>query len=550
MTTDDLAPEDGLHGLVRARLSGHLSRRGFISRVTALGVSASGAAALLAACQGSTSSSGSSSSPGTATRKPVIRVAYSGAPNGFDPGKAAVSYSHYVIEFIFSTLVALDKDSQPIPDLASSWDISSDGTQYTFHLRKGVKFHNGDEMTAADVKFTIDRLKDPKTGYPYVSYVEPVDHVEVVDPYTVKMVLSKPSAPFLTGMAHPGQSIVPMKAVQGGAEMNSTPIGTGPYKFVTYTPGTQFTLARHTAYYLPDRPYFDKFEGHIITDGTARTNALTGGLVDFSTDVDAKDWSTISSSSALKALSFQSGHFHWIGVNLRRKPFDEKNVRLAIGYAIDRKAIVDGAYFGQAVPMLGGTVPSWSWAYDADLHPFPAKADVQKAKQLLSQSSVPNGFTTSYINPAGIGFLTDQVPIIQQNLKAIGVNINIKTLDLAAYIAAIFTDKNFDMFNINWVSPLADPDDFTYLDYFSTSSFNPYGYASKEMDAAIDAGRATTDQAKRKAAYFKAQELQMSDYPEILTVNQNVLHAYTSKLHNYTPIHTGFIRPLRDAWIA
>jgi ABC-type transport system substrate-binding protein len=106
------------------------------------------------------------------------------------------------------------------------------------------------------------------------------------------------------------------------------------------------------------------------------------------------------------------------------------------------------------------------------------------------------------------------------------------------------------MFNINWVSPLADPDDFTYLDYYSTSSFNPYGYASKEMDAAIDAGRATTDQAKRKAAYFKAQELQMSDYPEILTVNQNVLHAYTSKLQNYTPIHTGFIRPLRDAWIA
>ena len=404
-------------------------------------------------------------------------------------------------------------------------------------------------MTADDVKFTIDRLKDPKTGYPYASYVDPIDHVEVVNPSTVKMVLSKPSAPFLTGMAHPGNSIVPMKAIQGGADMNSHPIGTGPYKFSDYTPGNQFTLLRHTDYYLAGKPYFDKFEGHIITDSTARTNALVGGLVDFSTDVNAKDWIQISQNPSLKALNLESGHFYWIGVNLNRKPFDEKNVRLAIGYAIDRKGIVDGVYFGLAVPMQGGTVPRWSWAYDPDLHPFGAHADVAKAKQLLSQSSVPNGFKVTYINPSGIDFLNVQVPIIQQNLQAIGVDMTIKTMDVAAYISAIFTDKDFDMFNINWVSPLADPDDFTYLDYYSTSSFNPYGYNSKDMDAAIDAGRATTDRAKRKAAYFKAQELQMSDYPEILTVNQNVLHAFTNKLQNYTPIHTGFVRPLRDAWI-
>jgi peptide/nickel transport system substrate-binding protein len=548
MGVAESGPRVQVDGLMRSFMAGQISRRRFLYQAMALGVTASGAAALLAACQSAASTSTTTS--GAPKRSPALRVAYSGPPNGFDPGKAAISYSHYVIEFVFSTLVALDKNTLPIPDLATSWDVSSDGLTYTFHLRQGVKFHNGDVMTADDVKFTIDRLKDPKTGYPYASYVDPIDHVEVVNPTTVKMVLSKPSAPFLTGMAHPGNSIVPMKAIQGGADMNSHPIGTGPYKFSDYTPGNQFTLLRHTDYYMADKPYFDKFEGHIITDSTARTNALVGGLVDFSTDVNAKDWTQITGNPSLKALNVESGHFHWIGVNLKRKPFDDKNVRLAIGYAIDRQGIVDGAYFGLAVPMLGGTVPRWNWAYDPDLHPFSAHADVAKAKQMLSQSSVPNGFKVTYLNPSGIDFLNVQVPIIQQNLKAIGIDMTIKTLDVAAYISAIFTDKDFEMFNINWVSPLADPDDFTYLDYYSTSSFNPYGYSSKDMDSAIDAGRATTDQAKRKAAYVKAQELQMSDYPEILTVNQNVLHAFTKKLQNYTPIHTGFVRPLRDAWIA
>ena len=532
--------------LIGSFLGGKISRRNFLWQAMVLGISASSVAAFLEACASSSSSGATSSTP---KRSPSLKVAYSGPPNGFDPGKAAISYSHYVIEFVFSTLVTLDKNTLPVPDLATSWDISSDGLTYTFHLHQGVKFHNGDSFSADDVKFTIDRLKDPKTGYPYASYVDPIDHVDVVDPNTVKIVLKKPSAPFLTGMAHPGNSIVPMKAVQGGADMNSNPVGTGPYKFVNYTPGSQFNLARHTDYFLSGKPYFDTFEGHIISDSTARTDALVGGLVHFSTDVNAKDWNTVKSTAGITGLELESGHFHWIGVNLNKKPFDEKNVRLAIGYAIDRQGIVDGAYFGKAVPMLGGTVPRWSWAADPDLHPFTAHADVAKAKQMLAQSSVPNGFSATFLNPAGIDFLNVQVPIIQQNLQAIGIKLTIKTMDVAAYIAAIFTDKTFEMFNINWVSPLADPDDFCYLDYYSTSSFNPYGYNNPAMDAAIDAGRATTDQAKRKAAYAKCQELQMSDYPEILTVNQNVLHGFTSKLQGYVPIHTGFVRPLRDAWL-
>jgi peptide/nickel transport system substrate-binding protein len=531
--------------LVGKYLDGTVSRRGFLGGAVALGLSLSSASALLAACSPQQNTQGTS----TAKRGGTLRVAYSGAPQGMDPALASIGFSHLAIEQIYASLTGLDKDSNPIPELAESWDISPDGKQYTFHLRKGVKFHNGDDLTSADVKFTFERLKDPKTGYAYASQVATIDSIDAVDPTTVRFNLSTPTGPFLIFMAFPGSSIVPMKEVQKGTDLSSNPIGAGAFKFVSYQPGNQLNLARNPNYFIPDRPYVDAFEFRIIIDETARTNALAGGLVDFSMEVPAKDWASVTSNPALTGVSYLGSHWHFFCVNCTRAPFKDPRVRQAIGYAIDRQALIDAAFFGQAVPILGGTVPPWSWGYASDIHPFTNKPDIAKAKQLLSDAGLPNGFTTNFVNAPDIPGLNVQTPLLQQQLQAVGIHLNIVSIENPRWQTVMVGTHDFDTANIYWQSPLADPDDFTYLDLRSGQATNIDVYNSPTMDKLLDDARGTADQAKRKDLYHQIQQLTMSDMPLIPTVNVNVLMASTKKVHGFVPLRTGFLKTLKDVWI-
>lgn len=538
-------PDHAVRRLVGEYLNGGLSRRGFLVAAGMLGMGYAAGSALLAACtpqQGSQTTS-------TPKRGGTLRVAYSGAPQGFDPALASIGFSHLAIEQIYATLTGLDKEANPIPELAQRWEISGDGRQITFFLHKGVKFHNGDELTSEDVKFTFDRLRDPKTGYAYASQVAMIESVSAVDPHTVRFNLTTPTGPFLTFMAFPGSGIVPRKEVLARGNLSTNPIGAGAFKFVDYKPGTLLRLARHNNYFVSGRPYVDAFEMHIIVDETARTDALFGGLVDFSTEVPAKDWSRVKSDSKLVGISFLGSHWHFVCVNCTRPPFTDPRVRQAIGYAVDRKALIEACYFGEAVPILGGTVPPWSWGHAPDLQPFKERADIAKAKQLLSAAGLPNGFKTTFVNAPDIPTLNVQTPLLQQQMKAVGIELQIVSIENPRWQDVMVGTHDFDMANIFWLSPLADPDDFTYLNFRSKQPTNIDVYSSARMDDMLDQARNTADQAKRKALYRDIQALSLEDAPLAATVNTNVLMASTAKVHGFVPLRTGFVKTLKDAWI-
>lgn len=486
---------------------------------------------------------------GAPKRGGTLRAAFSADPAGFDPVRGPSGMSHVVIEQVYSTLMALDPDAKPYPELAESYGVSPDGLQYTFKLRDGVVFHNGDKLTAEDVKFSFDRLRAKNSGYSYGSQVETIQMVDVVDPLTVRFHLTERTGPFLVYMAFPGSSVVPKKLVESGYDLNAKPVGSGPFKFVSYEPRGVIKFVRNDHYFQADKPYFNAMEYRIISDTTALTDALMSGEVDFSNEVPPKDWTTVQGNPDLKAETLEGSRYYWLLPNNTHPPMDNPKVRQAIGLAIDRQAIVAGAFFGEATPIVGGVIPKWNWGY-ADLHFFKEGADIPRAKQLLAEAGHPDGFSTSLTIASSFPAMVAMAPIIQANLAAIGIKAKIGTMEIPRFWDEVWGPSKFDISTMYWLSPLADPDDFVTNNYKCGMALNVQKSCSKAMDAALEEAKTAPTEAARKAAYLKQQEISLQEMDIVPLVNAWLLMAYTKKLRGFRPMRTGFLKTLKDSWYA
>jgi peptide/nickel transport system substrate-binding protein len=477
----------------------------------------------------------------------TLIAAFSADPAGFDPVRGPSGMSHVVIEQVYSTLMLLDPEANPIPGLAESYEVSEDGLEYTFKLRDGVTFHNGDPLSAEDVKFSFDRLRAPDSGYSYGSQVETIDEVEVVDPLTVRFKLSQRTGPFLIYMAFPGSSIVPKNLVESGHDLNAQPVGSGPYKFVSYQPRTAIKFERNDSYWEEGKPYFDAMEYRIISDITALTNAVMSGVVNFSNEIPPKDWATIQSNPDLVGKTIEGSRYYWLLPNNEHPPLDDPKVRQAIAHAIDRQAIVTGAFFGQATPILGGVIPQWNWGY-ADLQYFAPTGNPERAKELLAEAGYPDGFDTSMTIASSFPAMVAMAPIIQANLQAAGINAQIGTMEIPRYWDEVWSTSNFDITTMYWLSPLADPDDFVTNNYKCGMAINVQKSCTEAMDAILEEAKAAPTEDARKALYGDMQELSLDEMGIVPLVNGWLLIAHTSDLQNYTPMRTGFLKTLKDAW--
>ena len=532
--------------LVDAFRQGEMSRRAFLRRCGALGVSLASAQSLIGA-----DTRTPAAAAGAPRRGGILKAAFSADPAGFDPVRGPSGMSHVVIEQVYSTLMALDPDAKPYPELAQSYTITDDGLTYTFNLRKGVKFHHGDELTAEDVKFSFDRLRAPKSGYSYGAQVETIKSVDAVDRYTVRFRLSKVTGPFLIYMAFPGSSIVPKKLVDGGHDLNAKPIGTGPFKFVSYEPRSAIKFQRNPEYFETGKPYFDAMEYRIISDITALTNALLSGVVNFSNEIPPKDFAKVKGSAGLTAVTLEGSRYNWLLLNNTKKPFDNPKVRQAVSFALDRQALVDGAFFGLATPILGGVIPQWNWGY-ADIKYVPPKGDLAKSKALLAEAGYPNGITGVDIGmtlPSSFPNIMAMGPIVQANLAKAGIQAKLGTMEIPRYWDEVWSTSNFGITMMYWLSPLADPDDFVTNNYHCGMAINVQKYCSKEMDALLEQAKSAPTVEARKALYRKMQDLSMQDMPIVPLVNGWLLIGHTSKLQNYRPMRTGFLKTLKDAWL-
>lgn len=462
-------------------------------------------------------------------------------------------------------LLAYDFDLNPKPQLATSWEVSADGLTYTFHLRDGVKWHDGVPFTSADVQRSILLLKQyhPRGRNTFAN----VDRVETPDDLTAVIVLTKPAPYLLTAFAAQESPIVPAHIFPADTDPATNPavnapIGTGPFVFKEWVRGSHIVYERNPDYWDTGKPYIDQLVVRFIPDPGARAAALETGEVDIGgeTPVARGDVERLAQNPALGTDTRgneYSGSVARIEFNLSNPYLKDVRVRQAIAHAINREVVLDVVYYGQgriATTPIGPNLPKW-YAADTPIYEY----DPAKAEALLDDAGFPRG-------PDGVRFklVHDPLPYgdspkrtaeyIQQALKAIGIDVEIRSQDFATYIKRVYTDRDFDFTN-NLMGNLYDPTIGVQRLYWSKNYkkgvpfSNGSGWSNPQADALLEAAAVETDEGKRKEEFAQFQELVYEDVPDVTLLNYDQITIYNKKIHDFTIGAGGLNENFADIWI-
>ena len=489
--------------------SHHLTRRQLITRAGLLGAAIAGPSAI-AAC-----SSGAPNKPATATNTAVpkaggtLKAALTGEPDSLDPAVSSVYTGAQVYDNIFSKLLTIAPDGTFVGRLATKWTATND-TTWTFDLVANASFHNGEPFTSADVKYTFERILNPKTASAYVSLFAVIDSVQTPTPTQVVFKLKTPYGPFLTNLANNGE-IVNRKAIEGG---NATrqPVGTGPFTFVEWTQGDHITLKKFDKYFESGKPLLEQVDFKFLLVDQGRIDALSAGEVNWVDAVPLQQLATLKTDPRFNYVtSATAGIPDFLSMNTKKAPFDKVEVRQAIAWALDRKAIRDLAYQGSG-EVGNQEVPSGSpWFDPAD--PYAAGPDLAKAKALLATAGYANGLTIEYLGLPQYPELLKTGEVVRDQLKAIGITMNIKQVEVSVWFDA-FSKGNYQITSA-YQERTIDPDNFYSLVIKSGGSVNTSFYSNKGVDDLIEQAAQGIDEAKRKKLYQQIRDTVRTDAPII-----------------------------------
>ena len=442
-----------------------------------------------------------------------IVVSQGSKPKSLDPNMYNEIPALTITEQIFNTLLKVDENGNIVPELAESFDCN-----VIFHLRKGVKFHNGDTLTSKDVAFSINRMLDKPASR---VMIDAITKVEIIDDYTVKLILSEPSSPLLFGLAHPLTAILNEKDTIAKNDVIATePVGTGPYKFVEWGSGEKIELVAFDDYF-EGRPKIDNLTYRAITENSSRLAALETGEIDIAYNMDAIDSGMIEKNPDLQLISKPTTSTEYITFNNTKAPFDNKDFRKAVNYALDKQSMSDSIFMGKAIPANSIVNPN-VFGHSDSVEGYPYNKE--KAIEYLKKSGIQNPSFTLFVNDNTTRLQLAQ--IIQANLKEIGIDMKIETLEWGTYLQKTAQGEHQALLG-GWVSGTSDAD-IVFFPLLHSSSHGGAGnrafYTNKELDKVIEEARLTSDSAERKALFFKGQEILQEDAPFglLLYKNENI----------------------------
>jgi len=442
------------------------------------------------------------------------------------PLLASDSASHGIASMIYNGLVKYDKNMNIVGDLAKSWDISADGLVITFHLRRGVKWHDGYPFTAADVFYTYQVTIDPRTPTAYAGDFLKVKKAEVLDDYTFRVTYDKPFAPALISW---GSAVLPKHLLEGQnitqSPLARQPIGTGPYRFKEWVAGQKIVLVSNPDYF-EGRPYLDGRITRIIPDSATmflELRARNLDMMELTPLQYTRQTETRLFKNHFNKYRYLSFSYTYLGYNLKNPLFIDKRVRQAISYAINKNEIISGVLLGLGKPAHGPYKPG-TWAYNErvkvyDYNPKKARELLQAAgwtkvngEGILEKEGKP--FVFEIVTNQGNETRQKCAEIIQRQLKEIGIEVKIRILEWSAFVTDFINKRRFDAVILGWTIPM-DPDayDVWHSSKTAPEELNFVSYNNPEVDALLEKGRSTFDQKLRKKYYDRFQEILAEDQP-------------------------------------
>jgi len=432
-----------------------------------------------------------------------------------------------VTGYIFNGLTKYDKDLKITGDLAESWDVSADGLAIIFHLRKGVKWHDGVEFTSDDVVFTYNAVIDPKIPTPYSSNYGPVKSVEATDRYTVRVHYNEPYAPALESW---GMGIIPKHVLEGkdmaSPEVYQNPVGTGPYRLKEWLTGQKIVLDAFDSYF-EGRPNIDRIIIRVITDPSTMFLELKFGGIDYMglTPPQYKlQANTDFFNRYFQKFRYPSFGYTYLGFNLLNPLFSDKKVRRAIAHAINKKELIAGVVLGYGIPCTGPFPPE-SWAYNRDAGDIEYNPDAaikildnlgwkKNRDSLLEKEGKIFSFTL--ITNQGNDSRMKAAQIIREQLKRVGIDMNIKVLEWQAMLHEFIDKKRFEAVIMGWALS-RDPDlyDIWHSSKTKEGEFNFISYKNDEVDRLLIEGRQTFGIQKRTKIYHRIHQILADEQPTI-----------------------------------
>lgn len=464
---------------------------------------------------------------------------------GLDPHIVTAFSSFRRLDLLYNTLVKLDYNLDIVPDLADSWEIP-DSLTYIFHLKKGVKFHNGRELTADDVKFSLERILDPKTASPGRSYIIPISNIESIDQYTIRIELSSPLASFLDGLTSKNCAIVPKEEVEKYGNLQRNVVGTGPFKLEEWVPDNYMKLVRNPSYFEKEFPYLDAVIFRVIPEQTSLLAGIKSGSLDIATINEGSIILQAKKDPNLVVIQVPGLNLRTFGFNNTREPFNDVRVREAIALAIDRDEIVNAAEFGMAQPSGPLAASVKKWAKPLEELPF-SKPNLKKARELLAEAGYPDGFSFNVVASSTYEGGLAVAQVIQSQLKKVGLRPELEVVEWGIYIDR-WVKRDFDsMVELRGGSP--EPDRFLYRSLHSTGGVNNWLFKDEEVDKLLDEGRKLIKFEDRKPIYDKIQVLLSEKVPVIFLYVPLDTKILSPNVKNFRQMGNGSIQYLSQTWL-
>ena len=471
----------------------------------------------------------------------TLRIGLAEDPDILDPTLARTFVGRIVFAGLCDKLLDLDEKLNIVPQLALSYENSADGKEMTIKLRPGVKFHDGEPLDGQAAKFSIERHMTLPTSF-RKSELASVDHVEVVDPLTIKLVLKTPFAPLITQLTdRSGMMVSPKAAKEEGDKFGLHPVCAGPYKFVERVAQDRLVFERFADYWNKDNIFIDRVVFQPIVDATVRLANLKSGALDLIERVLATDIKDVRSDPRLVLSTAPELGYQGLTINIANDKnkgalSQSEKVRQALDLSIDREALNQVVFNGEFTPGNQWVSPQHPYYQQA----FPVqKRDVEKARTLLKEAGVPLPIPVDFMVPQGAE--EQAVAQVLQSMAAeSGFDLKIRVIEFATSFKQAQAGE-FQIFQIPW-SGRIDPDGNSYVFLHTKAPQNDGGYSNPEADKAMEDARLVSDPAQRKAIYEKMTKVVLNDEPIIYIYHRKLLIAHTAKLEGYRQMPDGLVR--------